>query len=181
MNAKSVSPTTARRGFTLTEIVLCVAIISTVLVSVVGILPVGLDVSRKAVNHTVVATVLEDLYNRLQGQRLQAGAATFSPAYFDDLGVYLPSPEDGADLAAMERYRTRRTYRAEVVITDWNPAPANTSKLHAVRVKLSWPLDSNGNPVGPDNPKAEVTFGVTSLAGQDWQVIDPQFQPKIEH
>ena len=56
MNVKSVPSTTARRGFTLTEIVLCVAIISTVLVSVVGILPVGLDVSRKAVNHTVVAT-----------------------------------------------------------------------------------------------------------------------------
>lgn len=171
----------SRAGFTLTEIVICVAIISTVLVSVVGILPVGMDVSRRAINHTVVATVLEDLYNRLQGQRLQPGVAAFSPAYFDDLGVYLPAPEAGADAEAVQKYLNRRTYRAEVTISDWKPAPANTSRLHAVRVRLSWPLDGSGNPVGQDNPKTDVTFGVTSLAGEDWQVIDPQYQPKIEH
>ncbi|HSJ00842.1 MAG: hypothetical protein ACAI34_14535 [Verrucomicrobium sp.] len=170
-----------KAAFTLTEIVLCVAIISTVLVAVMGILPVGLDVSRKAMDHTVVATILEDVYNRLQGEVLTEAEASFSPAYFDDLGVYLLAPKDGTSIEDTERYFNRRTYRAQVNIVRWSTPPANTSQLHAVRVRLFWPLDGNGNPVGDPKPKAEVTFPVTTLAGSDWGNIDPQYRPKIEH
>lgn len=177
----STSEYRSSTGFTLTEIVLCVAIISSVLVAVVGILPVGMDVSRKAVNHTVVATVLEDLHNRLQGVPLQPGEVPFSPAYYDDLGVFLPPPGSGAGETAIAEFNARRVYRADVTVTPIISAPAHTSQLFAVRLEIGWPVDAAGSPVGSGNPQAEVTFVVTSLTGSDWKDMDPSFEARIEH
>jgi uncharacterized protein (TIGR02598 family) len=174
-HAQSVSPGTSRAGFTLTEIVLTLGVISIAFVGLLGLLPAGLDASRQATNSTVVAAILEDLHNRLQGQPLKTGTANFSPAFFDDHGVFIPTN-------APPEVQARKLYRAEVKIGAWNARPTNTSALRPVTIALSWPVDSqSGLPLGKGNPKTVVTYCATTLTGSDWAVIDPSFIPKIEY
>lgn len=175
--ALPVSPRTHRAGFTLTEIVLALAIIASAFIAVLGLLPAGLNQSRLASDSTVIATVLEDVHNRLQGQALQTGKPTFSPAFFDDHGVFVPASDDAAVLA-------RRFYRADVKISTWKTVPTGTSGLRPVTVSLSWPVDTrdkSGPAIGNGNPKTTVTYGVTRLTGPDWSVIDTGYVPKIEN
>lgn len=174
-DALLVSPRTTRAGFTLTEIVLTLGVISIAFVGILGLLPAGLNASRQAANSTVVAAILEDLHNRLQGQPLKTGVAGFSPAFFDDHGVFIAPDAPPGQL-------TRRLYRADVKIGAWNTRPANTSALRPITISLSWPVDSkSGTALGKDNPKTVVTYCATTLTGSDWAVIDPSYIPKIEY
>jgi len=173
--ALPVSPRTNRAGFTLTEIVIALGVISFAFVALLGMLPAGLEASRKAANSTVIAAVLEDLHNRLQGQPLVAGAAAFSPAYFDDQGVFIAADAPPA-------VQARRLYRAEVKIGDWNTRPTGTSGLRPVTISLSWPVDpQSGAAIGKDNPRTVVTYSATTLTGSNWAAVDPNFVPKIEY
>jgi uncharacterized protein (TIGR02598 family) len=173
-HALLVSPRTNRAGFTLTEIVLALAIIATAFIAVLGLLPAGLNQSRQAADSTVVAAILEDLSNRLQGQKLQTGAASFSPAFFDDHGVFIPTTASPSD-------QERRLYRAEVKIGAWKTRPAGTSALRPITIELSWPVNTKtGLALGKDNPKTVVTYTATTLTGPDWAAIDTSYVPKIE-
>ena len=167
-----VSPRTDRAGFTLTEIVLALAVIATVFVGGLGLLPAGLTQSREAAESTVVSTILEDLNNRLRGEKLQKGVVSFNPAYFDDHGVFIPNDAAAADLA-------RRLYRADVAVGEWSKQPAGTGSLRPLTIRLSSPVDAKGDPVGVSNPKVVVTYPVTALTG-NWQAIDFSYEPKIE-
>ena len=167
-------------AFTLTEIVLALAIIATAFVAILGLLPAGLDASRQAANATIVATILDDLHHRVQHQPLQVGEVALSPAFYDDRGGFIP-----ADATPEEK--ARRYYRAEVRIGDWKVRPANTSELRPITIELSWPvLTSTGEALGADNPKAVATYSVTTLTGPDWALIYPpgrtdlQYQAKVE-
>lgn len=171
------APRAARRsaGFSLVEIVLSIGIIATVLVGVIGLLPAGLNASREATNHTVVATILEDVHHRLEAQPLELGPASFSPAFYDDLGVYV-SPN------ASDEAKARRLYRVDLEIVNWQTQPNDTSSLKPVSIKLSWPVDlGTGEAIGPENPRTVVTFPVTTLTGPDWQAIDPDYVQKVEY
>ena len=172
--APLVSPRTNRAGFTLTEIVLALAIIATAFIAVLGLIPAGLNQSRQAADSTVVAAILEDVNNRLQGQKLQTGAPSFSPAFFDDHGVFIPATAASADQA-------RRLYRAEVKIGTWKTRPSGTSVLRPITIQVSWPVDlKTGLALGTGNPKTTVTYTVTALTGTDWPAIDTSYVPKIE-
>ena len=174
-DAPLVSPRTSRAGFTLTEIVLALGIIAIAFVGLLGLLPAGLDASRQATNSTVIAAILEDLHNRLQGQPLKTGVTGFSPAYFDDHGVFIAPDAPPETLA-------RRLYRADVQIGAWSSRPTGTSALRPITIALSWPVNvQTGAPLGNDNPKTTVTYCATTLAGSNWAVIDPSFVPKIEY
>lgn len=171
-----VSPRTDRAGFTLPEIVLALAIVATAFIAVLGMLPAGLNQSRQAADSTVIATILDDLHNRLQGQRLQTGFTTFSPAFFDDHGVFIPP-----DAAPKEQ--ERRLYRAEVKIGTWSTPPPGTSGLRPITIALWWPVDTKGRhwpDLGRPNPTTVVTYAATRLTGPDWSAIDTAYLPKIE-
>ena len=173
-HALPVPPRTHRAGFTLTEIVLALAVIATAFIAVIGLLPSGLDASRQAADSTVVATILEDIHNRLQGRPLKAGAVDFSPAFFDDHGVFILADASAEDQA-------RRLYRAEVKVGNWSGRPLNTSALRPITIELSWPVNvKTGEALGTDNPRAVVTYTATTLTGPDWAAIDTSFVPRIE-
>lgn len=162
-------------AFTLPEVVIALAIIATAMVAVLGLLPAGLDASRQAANQTVIAVILEDLHNRLLNQPLKSGPASFSPAFFDDHGVFLDPQAANSD-------PSRRLYRADVQVSDWRDRPAKTSGLRPVTIALSWPVNAKtGEALGTDNPHTVVTFGVTPLTGLNWAAIDPNYVPKIEY
>lgn len=167
------------KGFSLAEITLCLGIIATALVTVLGVLPTGLDTSRKAMDHTVIATILEDVHHRLQGSRLLIGPVSLNangdPAYFDEQGAFIPAT------VSKEEMIQRRVYRADLVLSDWLSTPTNTSELKSVTVSLSWPIDpSSGEPLAKGKDRSTVTFGVTPLTGPDWTQIDVDYVPKIE-
>lgn len=159
-------------GFTLVEIVITMAIIASALMAVLAVVPTGMDVSRSAMDHSVVATILEDISQRLQGEKLQVGPPAFSPAYFDEFGNYL-RPDLPSDELAL-----KRVYRADIHIDNINNPPPHTSGLKAATIKLAWPLKPNGEPI-ESNQTLSVTWGVTTLSGPDWQLIDPNYEPKI--
>lgn len=162
----------AAAGFTLIEVTLALAIIGVVFVALLGLLPAGLQASRQATDSTVIAVILEDLHNRLQGQVLKPGAASFSPAYFDAHGVYL-NPQTAAV--------TDRVYRADVEVGDWRKRPDGTSALQPVSVSVSWPIDTQSGEPATGNPKTTVTYTATTLTGPDWAEIDPNYRAKIEY
>jgi uncharacterized protein (TIGR02598 family) len=181
--APLVSPRTPRAGFTLTEIVIALGVISFAFVALLGLLPAGMDSSRKAADSTVIATVLEDLHNRLRGlplvagtpQPLVAGGPSISPAFFDDQGVFISPNASPADLA-------RRLYRADIKIGTWSTQPTGTSGLRPITITLTWPVslaDPNLNALGAN--KSVVTYSATTLTGSNWVAIDPKFVPKIEY
>jgi uncharacterized protein (TIGR02598 family) len=170
---RTASPWTHASAFTLTEIVIALAVIATAFVGILGLLPAGLDASRQAVNSTVVGVILEDVHNRLQNRPLKTGAVDFSPAFFDDHGVFIRPDADPAEQA-------RRLYRVDVQVGNWKDRPANTGSLLPLNVSLSWPVDTKtGVALGKDNPKTVVTYAVTTLTGSDWALIDPSYVPKI--
>ena len=53
----------SRHGFSLIEIVITIGILATVLISLVGILPVGIQSAEDAANKTVLSVILEDVHN----------------------------------------------------------------------------------------------------------------------
>ncbi|MHA3774099.1 hypothetical protein ACXR0O_21430 [Verrucomicrobiota bacterium sgz303538] len=168
-------PSSQTSAFTLTEIVLCLGIIATAMVALIGLLPVGVDSSREATNHTIVASILEDVHNRLEGEALKGDEASFSPAFYDEAGILIPADASEEDLA-------RRLYRAEVRIGSWEKPPENTSSLRPVTVRLYWPVNAaTGEPPGNrSTPQTVVTYAVTALTGPDWQAIDKRYVPKVE-
>jgi uncharacterized protein (TIGR02598 family) len=171
-------PPQKRAAFTLIEIVLSLAIVATIVVGIIGVLPAGLSASREAVNHTVVAMILEELHNRLQNEELKSKAepydVSFSPARFDDQGIFIPQDAPPEKLA-------RALYYAEVKVGVWETRPAHTSGLRPITISLSWPVNpATGNPIGTGNPQTVVTYAATTLTGPDWQVIDPTYRPKIQ-
>jgi uncharacterized protein (TIGR02598 family) len=163
-----------RAGFTLTEIVLAIAIIATAMIAVLGLIPAGLNASRDATDSTVVATVLADLNNRLKGEPLRGGVVSFSPAFYDAAGNFIQTdPEKPITFRDVN-------YRADVEILEWDSKPGGAAGLRPVRLSLSWPVSTaNGEPIGPANPKAKVTFAVTTLTGPAWEEIDRKYVPKV--
>ena len=81
-------------GFTLVEVTLALGVISFAFVAMFGLLPVGLNVSRQAIDTTVTAQIMQ----QLKTQALQTdfsmldALASAEPYYFDDQGKTV-SPE----------------------------------------------------------------------------------------
>lgn len=75
-------------GFTLTEVVLALGIISFAFVPLLGLLPLGLDTSRQAIDATIEAQIVQSLGGKAQQTDFSnLNALTNSnPSYFDYQG-----------------------------------------------------------------------------------------------
>ncbi|MFP6873083.1 MAG: hypothetical protein VCA55_06175 [Verrucomicrobiales bacterium] len=164
------------RGFSLIEIVITVGILATVVVSLVGILPVGIKFAEDAANRTVLAVILEDVHNRLEGQLLEPGEVSLSPFFYDRQGLHIGEDSD-------EEVKMGRLYRADARLIDIAEGSRlkHTSGLMAVRIDVRWPVDTySGVPLRKGKPQETITFYVTPLTGSDWPAIDTNYRPKIE-
>jgi uncharacterized protein (TIGR02598 family) len=79
------------RAFSLVEVVIALGVIAFAFVPMVGLLPLGLDVSRQAIDTTVAAQIAQQLNTEAQQtdfSRLPelAVASLAAPIYFDDQG-----------------------------------------------------------------------------------------------
>ncbi|TLD71273.1 Verru_Chthon cassette protein B [Phragmitibacter flavus] len=121
-------PARTLKGFTLVEVALAMGILSFAFVAIFGMLPIGLDVSRRTVDAMMVGQITQKLANEAQ----QADFSVLSevttsevtgPWYFDDQG----------NVAEDE---TSSVYKAEVHVNKSAVLPGglNTSNLAVVTV-----------------------------------------------
>lgn len=168
------------RGFSLVEVVISMGIAAVALVSIMGMLPYAMEASRDSADETAIATVLEDLHERLKGNSLEPGAPTDSPFFYDQQGMYSPARDTEA---VSEAAGGGPFFRVDVEFNE--PAAGasfeNANGLLAAVVEVSWPVDAEGEPVGTGNPKTGITYYLTTLTGTDWEKVDPEYQPKIEY
>lgn len=153
------------RAFSLVEVTLAIGVIGFALIAILGLIPVAQNSAREAADDTKLGSIQQDVYGRV---RAAVSAATVfanpstvfpnpptSPSfYYTNDGVFF---SDAANLTtalttAKQNGDPLPNYAATVVIgaAFANPLPnVNASDLKPVTVKLGWPLDSNGNVVGP--------------------------------
>ncbi len=101
------------KGTSLVEVVVSVAILSTVLLPLIGMLSMSIDTNKKAVNLTLSARISEQVLGELQ----QADWATLDnwsaqDFYYDDLGLKLT----GTDASSLASYTARVKLSAAGVI-----------------------------------------------------------------
>jgi len=117
-----------RTGFTLVEVALALGIIAMAFVPVLGLLPVGLDVSRKAIDATIASQIVQKLTNEAQ----QTDFSTLSTlsgitSYFDDQGIQLPDTTNVADAI----------YAAGFSVSTATSLPANVTTQRLATVTIS--------------------------------------------
>jgi len=118
-----------RAAFTLVEVALALGIIAMAFVPVLGLLPVGLDVSRKAIDATVAAQIVQQLTNEARQTDFSTlSALSGATAYFDDQGSELPA---GASVA------NDAIYAAGFSISTATSLPANVTTQRLATVTIS--------------------------------------------
>jgi len=122
-----------REAFTLVEVTLAIGIVSFAFVAMFGLLPVGLSVSRQAIDTTIEAQIVQ----KLKTQALQTDFSQLEtlhqadPYYFDDQGK--KAEEAGAMYKA---------FFAEVPVETQLPANVSTRKLRTVTIYV---VNTKGN------------------------------------
>ena len=179
----------SRDGFSLVEITLAMGIAAVAMVAILGMLPQALKASRASSDRTAIGAVLEDIHDRIEGHVLEEGPLPSSPFFYDEQGRFWmgEATEDsggGAEIA-LKQVAPERFFRVEVELVrprqlseEENSVPRS---LLAAKLSVSWPLNHEGTPVGTGNPKMVLTYPVTTLTGPDWEIIEPEFQPKVEY
>jgi uncharacterized protein (TIGR02598 family) len=153
-------PPKKNTAFTLVEVVLSLGVVAFAFVPIIGLLPLGLDMSRKAIDATVEAHIAQQLTTQAQqtdfsvlitpaaSTNFSSPGATPAPTYYDDLGNTLSS-SSGA------------VYEAGFIVKTINGVP------------------STGLPGGTTTQKlATVTIYILDItSGRTSQVTDPTMNP----
>lgn len=171
----------ANSGFSLIEVTLAMAIIASVMISLMLVMGMASDAGSRATRLTTIGHILTDVHQRMEGAPLQNGPVQSSYSwdgafYYDVEGVFVPhdAPEDRL---------LRRTYRVDVELSTPDPeAFPNAHGLKAVTMQLKWPVDpATGVHLAKEGHNVDsMTYFVTALSGPSWEEVDPQFQPTID-
>lgn len=163
-------------GFSLVEISLAIAVIASVLISLMLVMGMASSAAAKATRLTTIGHIFTDAHQRMEGNPLRDGQLRDAPYYYDGEGVFI-SQDDSREL------QLSRVYRVDIVIS--TPAPnvaKNAEGLKAVTMEIAWPVNgADGSLLGYSaNNRESMTYFVTALTGPNWEKVDPTFDPTIE-
>lgn len=168
------------RGFSLIEITITLGIATIALVSILGMLPQALRLSRDSADRTAIGALLEDVHDRVEGQPLEAGTPEISPLFYDQQGKHVdPEAEVENPLVGGPFFRVDLSLR----VTDESVKPGHfrpDKEFYSMRIDVSWPLQEDREPLPDREPGVTIAYPVTTLTGPDWEAIDPEYVPKIE-
>ena len=102
------------KGFTLVETVLALGIVATVMVTLMALLPTGMDIMKEAGTNTVGARIANQLVSEIQlsdYEKIQQWNG--KEYYFDDMGTQLIKND--------EESKFRRIYTARIEVDEKNP------------------------------------------------------------
>lgn len=150
-------------SFSLVEMTLALGIFSFAIISVIGLMTVGLKASQESKEETLTATIAKNLSMKVQAHLFTNGVVapsatnTFQPStlvyYYDRFGLETTSAGDPQ-------------YQANVTISA--PAPQllnniSSSHLLGVKVDVGWPYTS-GNPPNTNS----YTYLIARPTDQGW-------------
>ncbi len=177
---------TARRNqdaFSLVEVTLAIGVIAFAMLAIIGLVPVGQQAAREAIDDTKASLIEQDMFERVRAAA--ASSATFitpttiypdPPAgpnyYYTSDGTFF-SDRNGFAAATNKAQQNNwplATYGATIVIGNGfaNPLPnISGTSLKPVTVSLGYPIDTNGKVVGatvngvqPNSARKTFTFYV---------------------
>ena len=102
------------KGFTLVETVLALGIVATVMVTLMALLPTGMDIMKEAGTNTVGARIANQLVSEIQlsdYEKIQQWNG--KEYYFDDMGTQLTKDD--------QESKNRRIYTARIEVDETNP------------------------------------------------------------
>ncbi|PTY03625.1 hypothetical protein DB346_07075 [Verrucomicrobia bacterium LW23] len=138
----------SRRGFSLAEVVLSLGVVSFAMVSILGMLPVGLSMFNKARNYTVEAQIVQAISNDiLLTDFVNLAALADQTYYFDDSGKPLATATENVE----------------------------AQKVFAATVRLK---SLNGNDVAPVNLQSSANGTLTDEAYNVQIVIENKTMPR---
>lgn len=139
-----------RCGFTLVEVTMAIGIFSFGFVAMIGLLPVGLNVSRQAIETTISSQIVQQLTT----QALQTDFSLLEkleeakPYYFDDQGKELAANDGQSETSLMEK----SSYKAGFAVDTNTALPSNTTSQRLATVTV-FVLNTHGS---------------TAIASKDW-------------
>ena len=146
-----------RSGFSLVEVTLAIGIVAFALLAIIGLIPVGLNSSRDAIDATHSSLIGQDVQTRVKSSVTSAtfsgGDTTLPPWYYNRDGVFVDVSTNGYNTVL---------YRADAIIHGtWNSALPNVDAtvLRPVTVKLGWPINPTTHAV-VGNSATSFTFYV---------------------
>jgi uncharacterized protein (TIGR02598 family) len=163
-------------AFSLVEVTFAMAVAAVALISIIGMLPHAMEMSRDSADRTAIGTIMEDAHDRMEGLPLSVGQPSVSPLFYDQQGRYIE------DIEKIENSLLERAFfRLELEISEIEGAnaPENISDLKAVGMQIYWPLRDDGTAIEAD-PRVHISYYINALTGPDWGLVEPGFQPKIE-
>ena len=167
-------------AFSLVEVTLALAIAAVALVSILAMVPQAMEASRTSADRTAIGVVLEDVQEQIRGIPLKPGIPDKSPLFYDVQGrpvAFSPeSPKTDNENRAL-------FFRIDIELVEMlEPTPPeHAENLLAASVTLTWPLTEEGEPRNAKQPQLSFSRPVTTLTGPDWEIIDPDFSPKVEY
>ena len=183
MNVK-LKQISRRRGFSVVEVMLALMIVAFALLTLMELLPVGLQSSRDATTSATIGHILEDAHERLEGHALEDGVPDSCPLYYDEEGIFLPYLLE-KDFGIKKDQSRPAVYRVDVrLVTPIDEKIKERAPgLKAAILSVSWPVNAEGEvPGGRQSQNYEsVTYYVNSLTGARWSEIDDEFETLIEY
>lgn len=122
---KSFSIKRAAQGFSLVEVTLAVAIAALAIITLLGLLPQGLEMSRKTAVITTTSNILEQVARDLENARFTLLPAAKQTKYFNDEGTEVKADSqrivyvvqiDPQDPATLPKSETTQLYLKRFII-----------------------------------------------------------------
>lgn len=131
LNSLSGKVKKIQKGFSLVEVVLAVGIMAMGVVTILGLLPHGMEMSRKTANEQAETRIVEQLVGEMQSADWTTmggliGGGSEIKAYFDDQGLRLAN--SGIDAGSQMVYLARVIFADQMDVTNGAPLPGREYK-----------------------------------------------------